>query len=677
MVTPTLAPEDNDPGAGARLAAASFLVLFVELALIRFLPGYVPVLGYYTNLVLIASFFGLGLGFLLAARTTRLERGFPLAMLLLVLAVHAVRHIVVRNPNNPDEPLWIPGVGEGSGPELPMPVVVLAFYWLVALAVLPLGQVMGRLFGRFDRLRAYALDLGGSLLGVIAFGALSALQTPPILWLALAGLVFTVALARDVRERVGSTLLFLAVLVGAATLAEPGEQWSPYYRVVLRREGLDREQLFANGTLHQILLDFNSSGEYVALTRDRFELPYQYAAAVDDVLIVGAGTGNDVAIARRRGARRIDAVEIDPAFPAIGRTRHRQAPYDDPSVSLHIADARTWFKRTERRYDVIVFGTLDSQALLSGMSSVRLDNYVYTLESFQDAWRLLKPNGILVVLHMSMMPYIADRIYGMLTVVAERPPRAVFFTDHTLFNLILIQGRGVPPQELDEEFAARVAAERLPTDNWPYLYLQTPTVPSHYLVVLAGMVVFALVGTWLALGGRRKAFDVPLFLLGAGFLLLETQGVTRMALLFGSTWEVNLLVFTSVLSVLALANAWVARCTRQGRGVPVRLALGVLTCALLMLAWLPIDWISGLPRGLQWVVAGGMLGLPIGLAGIAFPGLYARATDPQVAFASNLLGAIVGGAAEYLTMVLGIHALAVLAAVCYGVAWLLSRERAP
>jgi spermidine synthase len=58
------------------------------------------------------------------------------------------------------------------------------------------------------------------------------------------------------------------------------------------------------------------------------------------------------------GARNIDAVEIDPVFPEIGRKFHKQAPYDGKNVMLHIEDARTYFKRCEKRYDLIVYGTL-------------------------------------------------------------------------------------------------------------------------------------------------------------------------------------------------------------------------------------------------------------------------------------------------------------------------------
>src|SRR6185312_12594629 len=100
--------------------------------------------------------------------------------------------------------------------------------------------------------------------------------------------------------------------------------------------------------------------------RTQFDLPFMNKRAHADVLVLGAGSGNDVAAALRAGAERVDAVEIDPEILALGR-KHPLKPYDDPRVTVHVADARHFLARTNRLYDVIVFGLLDSHVLLSSV----------------------------------------------------------------------------------------------------------------------------------------------------------------------------------------------------------------------------------------------------------------------------------------------------------------------
>src|SRR5262249_21982189 len=135
----------------------------------------------------------------------------------------------------------------------------------------------------------------------------------------------------------------------------------------------------------------------------------------DRVLVVGAGSGNDVAAALRAGAKQVDAVDIDRAIVEMGRAHHPEHPYDDPRVRVIIDDARHAFKTLPpRSYDVVAFGVLDSHTQL-GTSSVRLDNYVFTQESFSDAARLVKPGGRLVVSALTSPGWFRERYATMLT----------------------------------------------------------------------------------------------------------------------------------------------------------------------------------------------------------------------------------------------------------------------
>jgi hypothetical protein len=101
--------------------------------------------------------------------------------------------------------------------------------------------------------------------------------------------------------------------------------------------------------------------------------------------------GNDVAAALRAGVERVDAVEIDPAILELGAALHPERPYNSPRVRLIADDARSVFAKSPDQYDMVVFGLLDSHTLLSSMSSLRLDSYVYTVESLRQARGLLAP----------------------------------------------------------------------------------------------------------------------------------------------------------------------------------------------------------------------------------------------------------------------------------------------
>ena len=82
-----------------------------------------------------------------------------------------------------------------------------------------------------------------------------------------------------------------------------------------------------------------------------------------------------------------------------------------------------------------------------------------------------------------------------------------------------------------------------------------------------------------------------LFLLGAAFLLLETKSVTGFALLFGTTWIVNSLVFAGIL--LAVLGA--VELTKRGWAPPLVPAYGVLFASLALNWLVPTSWLLSLP----------------------------------------------------------------------------------
>jgi hypothetical protein len=662
-----------DQRAALRLVAYSLLILFFELCFIRYTAAYVRVFAFYANFVLIAAFLGMGIGLLRADAATRIKwLAIPASLLLVGAVVHLSKTFIVV-PQAPDEYLWAV-FNVSAGRSLPLFWAVVLLFALCVLFFVPLGALMGAEFRALPPLRAYSLDIIGSLLGIFAFAALSAARHPPTVWFAIGFALWVLTSLGDRRFAIALGATAVAVAFYASPRAPVPEYWSPYYRINASH-GPFGSNVFVNGSLHQVILDLSDTGTaraaFTRVVRAGYLRPYGFAARVDTALVVGAGTGNDVALLLRLGAKHVDAVEIDPVILDLGRATHTQQPYADPRVRTHVDDARAFLRKTAQKYDVIVFGTLDSQTLLSGMSSVRLDNYVYTVESFRSARDRLKPDGSVILYHMAGFSHIAAKMYAMLADAFQAPPRALA-ENHLLFNYTFVAGHGArgvadepPPPEL---------TGRVPQDNWPYLYLQRPSLPSHYATALAAVLVIALAG--LAAGGAGRAlargFDGAMFLMGVGFLLVETKSVTEMSLLFGSTWNVNLLVFSSILTVVLVANVAVLR----GRVPRSDWLFGALFASLAAAYAVPASQLLWFPPTAQWIVASLMVALPVLFASLIFSSLLRRRVDPTAALACNLLGAVIGGLLEYSSMVGGIKVLYLVAATAYaGAALFVIRDR--
>jgi spermidine synthase len=671
---------ENPKTIALRVAAFSGLILFFELAFIRYTSAYVRVFGFYQNFVLLATFLGMGVGLMRARSAGALKWvGVP-ALLAMVGAIYYFSRAAIAVPATPDEYVWAIFQDRAGAHRIPLLPVVAALFALAALFFVPLGASLGAQFRKLPALRAYSADILGSLTGIAVFGLLSATRQPPMVWFALGIAAWCVTVIHDRK--------FAAALAGAGVIAlflvgktegvKP-EYWSPYYRINLaaRRAMPHGFQVDVNGSLHQFMMDLSptyvAKDRYTRVAASGYERPYHFAKRLDTALVVGAGTGNDLAILLGLGAKHIDAVEIDPVIAGIGRMGHPQQPYADPRVHLHLNDARAYLRTAARKYDVIVFGTLDSQTLLSGMSSVRLDNYVYTVESFRSAREALKPDGTLIAYHMSGFPYIAAKIYQMLGEAFDAPP-GVFSDFHYLFNYTFVAGAGaaaVPAPRADVAALLNQPVER-PHDDWPYLYLKGRLVPAHYIVALGAMLLVTALFVGIGAGRTlRGGLDGTMFLMGAGFLLVETKSVTEMSLLFGSTWTVNLMVFTSILVMVLLANLAVQR-TRPLNTMPLFAALLASLGVAYVIPVSDLLWLGTLG---QWVLGGLLVALPVLFASLIFSTLLAQRIDPARALAYNLLGAIVGGALEYTSLAMGIKALYLLAGAVYGAALLVSLRR--
>jgi hypothetical protein len=208
------------------------------------------------------------------------------------------------------------------------------------------------------------------------------------------------------------------------------------------------------------------------------------------------------------------------------------------------------------------------------------------------------------------------------------------------------------------------------TDDWPFLYLKNRHMPAHYIRALALILVVSTVVVMLVLRGQAGTWSWQFFLLGAGFMLLETKSIIQFALLWGSTWVVASLAIASVLTMALIANYVVSRVevTRPW------LVGGILLALLALNFLIPVGRVTFESRALESIFYAVLMFSPIVCAGLLFGSAINQSTSLARDYGTNLLGAMVGGVGEYLSLVAGFQALLLVIALCY-VGAIVARQR--
>lgn len=673
-----------------RVGLTTFGILALELALIRWTSSQVRVFAYFNNLVLICAFLGMGLGVALGKRWPGLVHLVLPALLVLALPLVFADELGLVHLQFPDRSIMLWGADQVAANGWVFARSLAVFIALLVGVVgvfVCCGAPLGVLFARLPALRAYHADLFGSLVGVAVFTAASWFDAGPAVWLLLGALPFVVL------ARTGWALALAVVIASLGGWSQRGAIFSPYNRIVLLAPASNFFELQVNRDFHQYMLNLSekrlTSPELPETERaslrslqDLYDLPFKVNASKRSALVVGAGTGNDVQAALRNGYAQVTSVDIDGRIIALGREHHPEKPYANPAVHPVVDDARAFFeKNRDEKFDVVCFGLLDSHAMSSAMSTLRLDNYVYTEEGIRAAWNRVGPDG-----HLSLAisciagRWFFERLYWTITRATGREPIAFYSPLHYTTATFIVPRPGA---KLDEPLVTARAKltptspmERVATtsDDWPFLHLRPGVVPWGYIAVLSAVLMLAVVGARavFGFGAGGGGFHRPLFLMGAAFLLIETRGVTSLSLLFGSTWVVNSAVFGGILLMVLAGNAAVQR-WQWTNPLPW---FGPLLAAVAVIYLFPMEWLHALPLWERGLVGGLLTGLPIGIAGVIVPMLLARATNPAAALGANLLGAVLGGCLEYFSMIGGLGTLALLAAVLYlGALWDLVRER--
>jgi hypothetical protein len=677
----------------------SALGLFAELVFIRWVASELRVVAFYKNLPLLGAYLGLGLGFAWHRRKPD-GRGFEtvffpllagIAAAVLILGRTPVGEIILLNPANAQEYFWAGHLPELT-PWLRAVLQILLYVFLFGLFTVlaglffVLGHRTAAYFAPFRPLAGYTINVAGALCGILAYTAVSFLGWPPAVWFGLAAAAGVYFLPRTPRGRFALHAALAALPVALTLLWPTGYErtvWSPYYRIDLDPIAAEEDpgvtlgfDLSVNQAWHQRLTNLDpafvaehhaADPDYFDGMRAQYDAPYKAAGSLDRVLVVGAGTGNDVAGALRAGAGHVTAVEIDPVILRLGRELHPEAPYADPDrVTLVVDDARSFFRQDAGEYDLIVFGLLDSHTLFATASSVRLDNFVYTLESLSAARRLLADDGLLALSFgaPSGNRWVDERLFRNLADVFGHDPQVYEFPSTDVLFLIRNEPAAAPliddPLVLPRPDYVYRADLTPVTDDWPYLYLNNPGLPLTYAIMILGIAAISLLLTRRALPDFRQ-WSPFYFLMGAAFFLLETRSITEMALLFGSTWMVNAAVIAAILVMILLANALVER-TRWNHPLPFYLLLGF---SLLFNFLVPSSAFLGWDTVLRVPLAALAQALPLFFAGVIFAIAFRATRSIETALGSNMVGAVLGGLCEYASLALGIRVLVLIAFACY------------
>ena len=643
-----------------RLVFLAFLVLFVELALIRWLGSNVVYLSFFTNFVLLGSFLGIGVGFLRARSRLNL---FPYSPIALALLVGLVLIFPVQIDRSGSDLIFF---GEYETTGLPTWLTLPSLFLAVAGVNAMLAEGLARQFIRFEPLEAYRFDIIGSVLGILGFSALSFLGAPPVVWGAVAGTAFLVLLPPDLRVVQVVAIAGLVFMLGRESMVSE-YTWSPYYRITAVEYHEDEWSVAVNGIPHQIIADRERLSEIEPLYR----IPYERSSgALDHVLIIGAGTGNDVAAALARGAGHVDAVEIDPKLYELGRRVHPDRPYDDSRVDVHITDGRAYLEQTSQRYDLVLFALPDSLTLVGGQSSIRLESFLFTLEAMEAARDVLKPGGAFSMYNFYREDWLIDRFAGTLDTAFGQAP-CVDTLGHVGRRAVLTVGTSADAVSCDSPWIRGAEVVPPSRDDHPFPYLREATIPGFYLLTMGLILAAGVLMIRLAGGSFRPMRNyLDLFFMGAAFLLLETKSVVQFALLFGTTWFVNSIVFAGVLVSVYLA---IEVTRRSALPRPGFLYVALFVSVIVAIA-VPTDRLLAMPDALRVVSAVALWFTPIFIANLVFAQRFQRVEESNVAFGANLLGAVAGGVLEYFALVSGYTLLAIIVAALYGLAFVFGRR---
>ena len=528
------------------IVLVTMVSLLLELVMIRWLASVFPVFSLFKNFTLLACFLGLGAGYAVADKQP-CAPGAGVADACPVCRRHHAaalrcwrgeRGFFVASPMHEQTSVGQPSVGGFPGllalldQGAAVYVLLAMSFVLCACICYPVGQLCGKLLQSADALKAYGLNLVGSIIGVVALCVMSLFWLPPAVWFTVTGGILLVfVLSRDARLPVGvaSFCLLLAVLSWPVQ-QEIQRIYSPYQLLERMAKSDGLMNLLSGGSYYQKVFNLAESNrghesEDRPLRSGVLRISVQLQEAGRSVSRLSARAA--ATTWRRRCAWAQHTSMRSKSIPAIaylGKHNHPEHPYDDPRVTLRINDARNFFRTADQQYDLIIYGVLDSHTALSHASNLRVDSYVYTREGIAEAFRLLKPDGVMSVafaLPNESLGFKLSHILQELPGAGKPLAVRVRYDSNTTTAFIAQKGRDVAMPDINafaafgftdvsKHFAQLYPEASIPTDDWPFFYMIERTYPVSYMIAL-GMVLllsYMFVRRTIGLTGPTTATDV-------------------------------------------------------------------------------------------------------------------------------------------------------------------------
>jgi predicted membrane-bound spermidine synthase len=242
------------------------------------------------------------------------------------------------------------------------------------------------------------------------------------------------------------------------------------------------------------VLKWNGSLADIQWVRNYMDyLPYEIQGNTDSALVIGGGGGEDILVGLAAGAKNITAVELNPLVISATRKYGSSSGhiYDRDDVSLFIDDGRRFISSTDSKYDIITIKLVDSWAAQLAGAYALTENYLYTVEAFNQYFAHLNgDDGMLVMVRWNtelprLIPLVieslrqsgrSDQQISEQLAVIEDKPGLYFGSDpsHTLYPvLVIVKSSPFTNSQLD---SARMIAEKNGAEIiiLPGSYIQPP-----------------------------------------------------------------------------------------------------------------------------------------------------------------------------------------------------------
>ena len=681
------------------LAAA--LTLFLELAIIRIHSIYIHIFSFFKNLSLFSCFFGLGIGYAIGRKKLfSLKWTYPLLclqILFLFIIYNTPLNVFFINPVS--EQLTM---GRDTAQSILQIFIIYVFtisiFLFNVLVFIPLGQLTSSYMLKTNKLKAYGANLLGSLFGILLITLLSYIWTPPILWLAFSLIIFIFLVRKNAKLIYISSVSFLLLIFSLNLNLNKNSKffYSPYQNIVLEHLNnplspvlIKISHIFFQSPLNlSKRLTFerpdispgNIFGYHVDIEHERefYDIPYRVNDFLKkNVLIVGSGTGNDVSAALRNSkVDQVDAVDIDPLIIEIGKSYHPERPYQNEKVNIYVDDARSFIKKVDKKYDLIVYGLLDSQSNLSAKGGVRLDSFVYTVEAFKEAKNILNENGYLSISFFVQQDEIREKLSAMLEKAFNTKPlilksqtndRYIFLVSKNEKKYFDLKNLEFFKHYKNTDFKQTLKFD-ISTDDWPFFYMPKKIYPISYLIMIITILFSCLLYLKKNVGFKITKIYLTPFFLGAGFMLIEAKGITELAKVFGSTWSVLSIIISSVLILAFLANYIILKKIFIKKKLIYALILFSIVLGFLYSHF-------SINLKFEEIILPLLLTMPIFFSGLAFSNEILINKNMQNVLSSNIFGALFGGLLEYNSMYFGYSALYFLAAIIYMLAYFFTKSK--